>query len=339
MAIKSKSPNQKVTVPQVLFWTLLTSLVTIFLAIAWIIFSNYADPLGVLADATWNDFFVYTFSIIIEALPFVILGVTISVLIHQFIRSDQLMRWLPKNTVLRRIIISFLGIFMPVCECGNVPVARSFIAKGMKVPEASLFLLAAPVLNPITLFSTYKAFGFDDGILVWRMVGAFVIANIAAIIVSRTAKQKQLLDEKFALTCETHSDERGLQPALNLFRREMWTILRMLILGAIIAGATQVFIPRSVLETVGSDPIWSVVAMLALAFIVSICSSVDAFFALAYARIFTSGSIIAFLIAGPMVDIKMLSIMRTTFTRRTLAVISLVVLTLTFILGVFINAL
>ena len=102
-------------------------------------------------------------------------------------------------------------------------------------------------------------------------------------------------------------------------------MLKMLCLGALIASLTQVFVPREVLSSVGSDPLLSILAMIAFAFIISICSNVDAFFALAYTSTFTVGSIVAFLVFGPMIDIKMLALMRTTYKARLLGGMTLIV--------------
>ena len=114
-------------------------------------------------------------------------------------------------------------------------------------------------------------------------------------------------------------------------------MLKVLCLGAVIAGLTQVFVPRDVLTSLGGHPVFSILAMIGLAFIVSICANVDAFFALAYANTFTTGSIVAFLVFGPMVDIKMLVLMRTTYKVRLLAVITLVVALSSILIGLVVN--
>lgn len=113
----------------------------------------------------------------------------------------------------------------------------------------------------------------------------------------------------------------------------------MLSVGAVIAAITQVFVPRAVINIIGSDIILSVIAMIALSFVVSICSSVDAFFALAYARSFTVGSILSFLLAGPMIDIKLILLMRTTFRWRFIAVVMLIIFALSFAAGIGVNLL
>ncbi|CNL18704.1 permease [Mycobacterium tuberculosis] len=112
-----------------------------------------------------------------------------------------------------------------------------------------------------------------------------------------------------------------------------------LVIGSALAGAVQVLIPRDVLLTIGANPVLSIVAMMLLAIVVAICSNVDAFFALSFASTFSSGALVAFLLVGPLVDIKMLALMRTTFTTRTLVGITGVVLAAAFAIGIGVNVL
>ena len=112
-----------------------------------------------------------------------------------------------------------------------------------------------------------------------------------------------------------------------------------LVIGALVAGGIQVIVPREILVALGSDPLWSIVAMMVLAFIISVCSNVDSFFILPFAATFLPGSIVTFLVFGPIIDVKMLALMRTTFTTRTLVGIVVVVLTSAFFIGTVVNLL
>src|ERR1700744_6036571 len=117
-----------------------------------------------------QDFLTLTISVIIESLPFVVLGILLSIVVQVWIPDDLFLRILPKNRTLRRVVISLLGVLLPVCECGNVPLARGLIVKGLTVAESMTFLLAAPIVNPITIITTQQAFGWSNGILVARLV-------------------------------------------------------------------------------------------------------------------------------------------------------------------------
>jgi len=288
-----------------------------------------------------QDLLTLAISVIVESLPFVILGILLSILVQVWIPEAWLVRYLPKNPILRRMAISFLGVLLPVCECGNVPLARGLMVKGFTVSESMTFLLAAPILNPITIITTHQAFGWDSGILVARLVGGFVIANLVGWLFSLKADQDAMLTPRFAAECRIPADhdhaESRMRQSLTLFIREASVMMPALFIGSLVAGGIQVLVPRSVLVTLGSNPLWSVLAMMVLAFVIAVCSNVDAFFILPFASTFTPGSIATFLVFGPIIDIKMLALLRTTFTTRVLIQLTLIVGLLSALVGLVVN--
>lgn len=288
-----------------------------------------------------QDLLTLSISVIIESLPFVILGILLSILVQVWIPDHWIMRILPRNAALRRAAISLLGIFLPVCECGNVPLARGLIVKGFTVSESMTFLLAAPIVNPITILTTGQAFGFDSGVFIARLVGGFAIANIIGWLFSRHPDQDALLTDRFAAECrlpDPHEhDQSRWQKSIELFTKESGVIMPALFIGSFIAGLVQVGVPRAVLLGLGGNPVWSILAMMALAFVISVCSNVDSFFILPFASTFMPGSIAVFLVFGPIIDIKMLTLMRTTFTMRVLVQLTVVVGLLSALIGLVVN--
>lgn len=280
-------------------------------------------------------------SVLLESFPFVVVGIAISVLVRVWVSSALFDRLIPSNRALRRIVMSLVGTFLPVCECGNVPLARGFLSRGMSVGDVVAFTLAAPLLNPVTIITTYQAFGTENGILWGRVLGGFIIAQIAAILVTWRIRPEALLAPRFAQACQTQGAENAdgdrIGRSLAIFARESATLLPALVLGSMLAGLIQVGVRRDVLTALGHDPVLSVLAILALAFIVSICSSVDAFFALALASVFLPGALTAFLVFGAMVDIKMIALLRTTLSGRAVARIVAVVTLCCVILGLGVN--
>ena len=276
-----------------------------------------------------QDLLTLAISVIIESMPFVILGIVLSIIVQEWVPDSWIMRFLPRNPFLRRAAISFLGVFLPVCECGNVPLARGLMVKGFTVSESMTFLIAAPIINPITIATTHAAFGWDSGILIARIVGGFAIANLIGWLYSRHHDQDSLLTARFAAECRVpqHHEHGGarVNKSLELFVREAGVIMPALFIGSLVAGAIQVLVPRDVLVTLGSNPLWSILAMIVLAFVISVCSNVDAFFILPFASTFLPGSIVTFLLFGPIIDVKMLALLRTTFTTRVLVQLTVVV--------------
>lgn len=290
-----------------------------------------------------RDFFTLSISVILESLPFVFLGILVSTLVQIWLPPDFLFRRLPRTPVLRRLTLSLLGMLMPVCECGNVPVARGLLTGGLTAGESMTFLFAAPILNPITIITTGQAFGWDSGILAYRVAGGFLIANLVGFFYSRRPSPEHLLTPGFEEACAAdaaHREPGGrLLRSVHLFARETNAMLPALIIGAGTAGLIQVGVSRDVLVHLGNDPVWSVLALMLLAFIVALCSNVDAFFILSFGSTFMPGALTAFLVFGPMIDIKMLSLLRTTFTARTLLRLTLLIGACSALLGWAVNLL
>ena len=288
--------------------------------------------------APLQDFLTFLISIVVEALPFVVLGIMVSVAVQVWLPEGWLLRRLPKCRWARQVTISLLGVFVPVCECGNVPLARGLLVQGLSASESLVFLLAAPVLNPVTIITTQQAFANDPVVLAGRMAGGFVIANVVGWVFMRR-RRDELLQPNFIKTCQIsrHIHERRWVRSLELFRHEASHMLPALLFGAAAAALVQVAVPREILLTLGSNPAWSIAAMLVLAFVISICSNVDAFFALAFKDTFTAGSLVSFLVFGPMIDIKLLSLMRTTYQPKVLMQVSLLVLLMAAAIGLGVN--
>jgi uncharacterized membrane protein YraQ (UPF0718 family) len=215
------------------------------------------------------------------------------------------------------------------------------MGRGYSVGDSVTFLLAAPIVNPITIITTHQAFGFDDGILVARLAAGFAIANMVGWLLSLHPAPETLLTTRFAKECRMPSSsatQTRLSRVGSLFVSESTTLMPALMVGAFIAGALQVGVSRDVLVALGTDPIISVVAMLALAFVISVCANVDAFFILPFAQTFLPGSIVAFLVFGPLIDIKMVALLRTTYTTRAIATIAGVVALSALALGTVMNS-
>ncbi|MFC4242547.1 permease [Gryllotalpicola reticulitermitis] len=286
-----------------------------------------------------QDGITLAISVFLESFPFVVLGVLLSIAVQIWMPEHWIERALPRIPWARRLALSVLGVFLPVCQCGNVPLARGLVERGLTPSDSITFLLAAPILNPVTIITTYQAFGWHEGILLARIVGGFVIANLIGTVFSMHPEQDALLTPAFAASCAVHAGENGHRwgRSVGRFAQEMSTLMPALIVGSAIAGGIQVGVPRELLAALGSDPLWSVLALMALAFVLSMCSNVDAFFMLAFGSTFLPGAIAAFLTFGAMVDVKMVSLMRTTYRAMTIVQIVALAAVAVLLLGFAVN--
>ncbi len=285
--------------------------------------------------------------IFIEAVPFLLAGSLVSGIIAVFVDHDMIARYVPRRAVPAAFTGALLGFAFPVCECGVVPVTRRLYQKGLPLPVGIAFLLSAPVINPIVLAGTYVAFGFGP-ILIGRYVLTFLIAFCIGIIF-HFAKAEEVLrpaeETGIGLTKnytnmsaleEGQGQHRGLLAVITA-ADDFLDMSRYLIVGSLLAAGMQTFVAQGVLLEFGSDSVLSVVAMMILAFVLSICSTVDAFLALSFANVFTTGSVLSFLVFGPMVDIKSALMFLGVFRRRIVVYLILLPLLFTLLAAIFIN--
>ena len=148
-------------------------------------------------------------SIIIEALPFVLIGALISGFIDVFITPEKVHKLLPQNRVLAILFGTFIGFIFPSCECGIVPIVNRLLEK--KVPQytAIPFLVTAPAINPIVLFATYTAFGNSMLFATYRALGAILVSVILGIILGFFVKNPILKENKLSHHQHDYSNKTG----------------------------------------------------------------------------------------------------------------------------------
>lgn len=262
-----------------------------------------------------NSIFI---SILIEAIPFILIGVILSGIIQMFVSEEMIARIMPKNRFLAVLFGALAGVLFPACECGIIPITRRLLLKGVPLHAGVAFMLTAPIINPIVLFSTYIAFGNRWSVVFYRGGLALAVSLIIGVILSYQFKDNQLLkpDEP-----GHHHHHHGtlLQKLGGTLRHaidEFFSVGKYLIIGAFIAAAMQTYVKTSTLLAIGQNDVSSSLVMMGLAFVLSLCSEVDAFIASSFSSTFSLGSLIAFLVFGAMVDIKNLLIMLAAFKKR-----------------------
>ena len=284
--------------------------------------------------------------LLLEAIPFLLLGVAIAGLSRWLVPQTAWIQRLPRNPLLAPITGALMGFALPACECGNVPVARRLLASGAPMGTAFGFLFAAPVLNPIVIASTWAAFPDQPWLLVARPLGAFVIAVLLSLLLvqlpetqllehallserrmSQPLSNVGLLERSGGLVGDpiqefspTQSTRLRASDVLEQSSREFLDLLALLVLGCLIAALVQTWLPRSWLLAVGGAPTGSILALMLLAVVVSVCSSVDAFLALGFAAQVTPGALLAFLLLGPVVDLKLVGLFTVLMRPRAIAI-------------------
>ena len=301
--------------------------------------------------------------LLLEAIPFLLLGVAIAGLARWLVPQTAWVQRLPKNPLIAPITGALMGFALPACECGNVPVARRLLASGAPMGTAFGFLFAAPVLNPIVLASTWAAFPDQPWLLIARPLGAFVIAVLLSLLLvqlpdtqlletallserrmSQPLSRIGLLERSGGLIGDPIGKIAPAEPTrprakdvLDQSSREFLDLLALLVLGCLIAALVQTWLPRSWLLAVGGAPTGSILALMLLAVVVSVCSSVDAFLALGFAAQVTPGALLAFLLLGPVVDLKLAGLFTVLMRPRAIAITAMAASLGVLLIGQWVN--
>ncbi|MCM3127267.1 permease [Paenibacillus provencensis] len=290
-------------------------------------------------------------SILIEALPFVLIGVLIAGVIQIFVTEDHIRRWLPTSKPAIIVMSCVIGALFPACECGIVPIVRRLIQKGVPLYAGVGFMLTGPLINPIVIASTYMAFGNDLQMAALRMGIGFLIALLITFAVSMSfdGNQFRFTSAQSVSNAQYHShgsQQKTSSIAVRIKHMlhhsidEFFDMGKFLIIGAFIAAAVQTFVSAKTLLGMGTDMASSTLVMMGLAFVLSLCSEADAFIGSSFSHLFGTTPILAFLIFGPMLDLKntimMLSVFRTRFVVCLLALVILTIFTSLMLLNPYI---
>lgn len=270
--------------------------------------------------------FAYSFlSVVLEGVPFILVGVLLSGLVDVFLPPRVLARVLPRNPAAGILLGGLLGAVLPMCECGIVVVIRRLLRKGLPLSNAMAYMLAAPVVNPVVAISTYAAFRGQGALemTLWRMGLAFGVAVVVATIVL-------FLSRGFVLRPDLQTSELPDDGADHRSRAEKWAsavrssvgdfldVTVYFLLGAAVATLFNTSVNQQLIMPLAEDRALSVAGMMALAAILSLCSTSDAFVAATFTA-FSSASKLAFLVFGPMMDLKLVFIYGLVFRKRFIA--------------------
>jgi uncharacterized protein len=289
-------------------------------------------------------------SIVLESLPFILFGVLLSSLIQELVSQERMLRLIPKNGILAVFVSSLFGLVLPVCDCGTIPVARSLLRKGVPTSVAMSFTLSAPVVNPLSMIATYVAFGMHSSMMWLRVITSFVISVVIGWTLLSFEKKRserpimrgfELPLAEIATTRlvpRRRSVSQILSSVIGHAIIEFFEVGGFVVVSAAVAALLQTWVPASVLSPIGKHPIGSVIGMMVLAILLSLCSEADAFVARSLAGLTTSGGVLGFLVIGQMIDMRNLFLLPSVFPRRIVVITLFLAMILTLCGGILINS-
>ncbi|WP_314176607.1 permease [Streptomyces winkii] len=256
---------------------------------------------------SWMTVFV---AVIVQALPFLVLGVLLSAVIAVFVPPSFFVRALPARPALAVPVAGLGGVVLPGCECASVPVAGALVRRGVTPAAALAFLLSAPAINPIVLTATAVAFPGNPEMVLARFVASLVVACAMGWLWHRLGRTDWLRPPS-----RPSFEGYGKGAAFwGSVRHDVMHAGGFLVVGGMAAATLKAFVPADWLQAAAGDPVLSVLALGLLAVLLSICSEADAFVAASLSQ-FSLTARLAFLVVGPMIDLKLFAMQAGTFGR------------------------
>ncbi|NRG44655.1 permease [Bacillus sp. CRN 9] len=301
------------------------------------------DSIGIVLKYESRSVFVIFLGIILEAFPFIILGVVFSSIIQEFVSEDMIRRLIPKNPITALFTALFVAILTPVCECAIIPVVRRLIQKGVPVHAGTAILVGAPILNFIVFGSTFYAFQGQPYIYIGRIVLCIVTVMIVGFVIYLKFSSVNILrtDKQISANLKAENRESKLKSIANHSINEFFLVGKYFMIGAFFASIAQIFINRYALAEATSQSVNGVFIMMGLAFLLSLCSEADAFVAASFQQFMSSESLLAFLVYGPMIDLKNTLVMIASFKMKFvvyfIALVTIVVFVLSLLSGVYLR--
>ena len=274
-----------------------------------------------------SDFVFVWWSLLYEAIPFVALGALVSGIMERCLSREGVARLFPRRRSVGILISALLGLVLPLCECAVVPIVRRLIRKGVPVSCAVAYLLAAPIINPLVIASTVVAFRSQGGwyVAALRVGLGYLVTLIVAGVVWKLLGEENVLRAADAEPPAAHGHGVGerssaLRDVLSVAAGEFITIGGILAVGAAIAAAINSGFSRQAIAPLADHPLLAVPGMMGLAMVLNLCSEADAFVAASF-NAFPLAAKLAFLVLGPMVDVKLILMYSVVFRPRAVATI------------------
>ncbi len=278
-------------------------------------------------------------SIILEAVPFMLVGSVVGGCIEAFVSREYMLAFLPRKGWLTVCLAAAAGIVFPICECAVVPVVRRLTGKGLPLGAAIAYLLGGPIVNPIVAASTTLAYSLDRHMTVWRLGFGYALAVIIALAMGKIFTDKKALkapptklrpfseiaQENICHDFEysrTSSFAKKIKQALIHAKDDFLAVGHYLIIGAFIASLAQTFLDRSSYLDLSALPFVSVILMMLLAIFLNLCSEADAFIAASFQGLVSMPAQLAFLLTGPMFDLKLLLMYQEVFSKKAIFVLA-----------------
>ena len=261
-----------------------------------------------------------------EFAPYLILGFFISGLLSEFLTVEIVQKYLGSDSLFSVFLASLLGVPIPLCSCGVIPVSAYLSKNGASKGSVTSFLISTPQTGIDSIFITYAMLG--PVFAIYRPFIAFISGVLGGALVHfNDDKKSEIVEESCEDDCCEEESKSKIYNVFNYgFLKLPMDIAGPLIFGVVFSSLILVFIPTDYFDMVGSG-ILGMFIMLILGLPTYVCAtaSVPIAFAL-HSSGFSMGAVLVFLMSGPATNIATMSVIYKILGKKNLLIYLLTII-------------
>ncbi len=252
-------------------------------------------------------------SILMQALPFILLGAFVSSAIQIMIPAGWIMSKFSKHNYSSFFFAAIAGFFMPICDCGLVPIVSGLLRKDTPLPQTITFWLTSAAVNPIVILSVIYAFPDRPWLAVLRILAGAAIGILVGLLLKVSNIQtKDVINKNRAysaiganmLELKYEGAAGKLTSVLDVAKTEFFRVTKYVIFGALVSSLFQSVMPDTLKSFIGGSILIQMLIMTVAAIFMSTCSTSNAFIGRSFYRDFAIVPVMSFIVMGPMLDFK-----------------------------------
>lgn len=265
-----------------------------------------------------------TLNIILEVAPFLLLGLFISGLIKSY-ASDTLIKKHLSGTGLKPVVkAAFIGMPLPLCSCGVIPVALGLRKQGASKGATASFMIATPETGVDSISVSYALLG--PFMALARPIAALISSITAGFLVDRITNDDTVTNESEPSAepvpkscCSGNSDKQDQTASTGKFAQfvtgQKYSFTRLyddtfkwLFIGIIAAGAILTYVPPDYFSSLGHSYLGMLLIMLISVPMYTCATASTPIAAGLIAMGISPGAALVFLLAGPATNIATLGV-------------------------------
>lgn len=282
-------------------------------------------------------------AITLESAPWVVVSLVAGGLVHEFLPASGLQRLVNRKELAGMGGAVVLGALLPICSCGVVPLAISLHRAGVRIGPVMAFTAATPIINPAAVVLAF-------GLLGPQLATSYIALGLLLPFLLGLAAERWGRAPRVRLPVMAAGRAAGVEVSgrsTRLLRALRWGLLELgpsvgfyLAVGILLAGGVMTAVPETWLEQyLGGDALLSLALVGVLGAMIYVCAVAHIpLVATLLAAGAAPGAAVVFLLTGTATNLPELIALYKTIGRRVVILYVALLVGLSFVAGVAINA-